>query len=360
MKKELISVILITMAALSGCGEKAADAKAEENVIVSEVSVESTADSPATEKSTAAEKPKDSTKEEESKAAVTQEASDSAKNTDAYKTTAASDASEESKASQTPETKETPKSSGTAEAPKATTASTTTEELNRADTNTSADTSTSNIQTENNSNNNSSAATSTPAPEVHTSHTWNGGSVTREAACSSEGEKTYTCTVCGETRTESIARTSHNYTTETKAATCTEAGSTKTYCTICGGIQSESTSGSPIGHNFQKVYWPNEPTCQVDGDYNLICSNCGEVGGNGTDPALPHTPETKELCHGDCVNDTVTETTCSVCGAYLGRDAHNEPDDHDWVEGTYEEYDPETHSIVTKTSIYCNRCHAQQ
>ena len=40
-------------------------------------------------------------------------------------------------------------------------------------------------------------------------HTWDGGRVTQEPTCSVRGVKTYTCTVCGETRTENIATVDH-------------------------------------------------------------------------------------------------------------------------------------------------------
>ena len=43
-------------------------------------------------------------------------------------------------------------------------------------------------------------------------HNWDDGVVTTEATCAAEGEKTYTCTSCGATRTEGIERkTSHSY-----------------------------------------------------------------------------------------------------------------------------------------------------
>ena len=38
-------------------------------------------------------------------------------------------------------------------------------------------------------------------------HEWDDGVVTKAATCAEEGEKTYTCTVCGETKTEEIAKT---------------------------------------------------------------------------------------------------------------------------------------------------------
>ena len=47
------------------------------------------------------------------------------------------------------------------------------------------------------------------------SHTWNSGSITTAASCTTAGVKTFTCTPCSQTRTESIAATGHNYTNYT-------------------------------------------------------------------------------------------------------------------------------------------------
>lgn len=47
---------------------------------------------------------------------------------------------------------------------------------------------------------------------------------------------------------------------------------------------------APCNHNFVKSYWPSAPTCNGGGYYNLKCTICGANGGDGTDPALPHTP----------------------------------------------------------------------
>ncbi|MDE7163666.1 MAG: hypothetical protein K2O44_06315 [Clostridia bacterium] len=59
-------------------------------------------------------------------------------------------------------------------------------------------------------------------------HTWNVGVVTTQATCSATGLKTYTCTTCGETKTEVIQKTEHphsdgwlhNDTEHWQAATC--------------------------------------------------------------------------------------------------------------------------------------------
>ena len=48
--------------------------------------------------------------------------------------------------------------------------------------------------------------------EEKANHTWNGGTVTKVATCKETGIKTYTCTACNSTKTETIAKTnSHNW-----------------------------------------------------------------------------------------------------------------------------------------------------
>ncbi len=44
---------------------------------------------------------------------------------------------------------------------------------------------------------------------VNCTHVWNDGVVTTSATCTTDGVKTYTCTLCGETKTETITKTSH-------------------------------------------------------------------------------------------------------------------------------------------------------
>ena len=42
-------------------------------------------------------------------------------------------------------------------------------------------------------------------------HQWDEGEVTTAATCTTAGEKTYTCTVCNRTKTETLAALEHNY-----------------------------------------------------------------------------------------------------------------------------------------------------
>lgn len=129
------------------------------------------------------------------------------------------------------------------------------------------------------------------AVETRAAHTWDEGVVTKPATSTTEGEKTYTCTVCKHTRTEVIPKTEceHRNTTTsekvTKEATCKEVGS-KTVtvtCNDCGKVISTTTVEIPkLEHKFGEwkyngdaVY--NKSTDYQDGTMTRKCSVCGEA-----------------------------------------------------------------------------------
>ena len=75
-------------------------------------------------------------------------------------------------------------------------------------------------------------------PIPATGHSWDNGKITKEATCTAEGEKTYTCTTCQKTRTESIAKTGHIEVKDAAiAATCESEGRTEgSHCSVCGTV----------------------------------------------------------------------------------------------------------------------------
>ena len=79
---------------------------------------------------------------------------------------------------------------------------------------------------------------------VCTTHTYNSGVVTKEPTLTTTGTKTYTCTVCGQTKTESIPRLTctHSYDSGvvTKQPTATAEGVKTFTCTNCGQTRTES------------------------------------------------------------------------------------------------------------------------
>ena len=71
-------------------------------------------------------------------------------------------------------------------------------------------------------------------------HEYDAGVMTKEATCTEEGEKTFTCSLCKETKTESVAKTEHTYKEEvTKEPTFSEEGEKTFTCENCGDTYTE-------------------------------------------------------------------------------------------------------------------------
>ena len=107
-------------------------------------------------------------------------------------------------------------------------------------------------------------------------HTWNGGEVTTAATCGAAGEKTFTCTVCGATKTEVIPATGEHTPVEVpaQAATCTEAGHTAgTKCSVCDTIISGMEEIPALGHTWG-AYVITHAVSGRDGTKTRTCSVC--------------------------------------------------------------------------------------
>ncbi len=112
---------------------------------------------------------------------------------------------------------------------------------------------------------------------VHCNHKWDAGKVTKEATCTEKGVKTFTCTECGETKTEEIAATGHKWDAGkvTKEATCTEDGVKTFTCTECGETKTEEIAAT--GHKWDAGKVTKEATCTEDGVKTFTCTECGET-----------------------------------------------------------------------------------
>ena len=114
--------------------------------------------------------------------------------------------------------------------------------------------------------------------EVTQAHTWNGGNVTKPATCKEEGVKTYACTGCGASKTETVAK----LTTHTYDHGC------DTQCNVCGLTRTTAHTYSSQWSKDQAGHWHE-------------CSECKDKKDSAA-----HTPGAEP-----------TETkaqTCTVCG----------------------------------------------
>lgn len=147
-------------------------------------------------------------------------------------------------------------------------------------------------------------------------HTWDNGKVTTEATCEHTGVRTYTCSVCGETKEEEIPKTDHTYDegTVTKKPTCTETG-IKTYtCTVCGATKTEEIAAT--GHQHTEVRNEKEATCTETGyTGDTYCKDCGvKLSSGEVISKKAHDYEVKDRQKPTCTTDGYVLSVCKACG----------------------------------------------
>ena len=110
-------------------------------------------------------------------------------------------------------------------------------------------------------------------------HSWDSGKITIVPTCTKTGVKTYTCTACAATRTETVSATGHTAVAVAKVEpTCTQPGrAAGTKCSVCGEVLSGLTEIKATGHT-EVIDAAVEPTCTKTGlTEGKHCSVCGEV-----------------------------------------------------------------------------------
>ena len=110
-------------------------------------------------------------------------------------------------------------------------------------------------------------------------HKYDNGVITKQPTCTATGIKTYTCSICKETKTETISKKAHSYSTNwtiDKAATCTAAGSKSHHCTVCGA-KKDVTEVPATGHKFGDWTVTKEATETTEGIKTRKCSLCGKI-----------------------------------------------------------------------------------
>lgn len=141
-------------------------------------------------------------------------------------------------------------------------------------------------------------------------HTWNSGTVTKTANCKETGTKTFTCTACQATKTETIAKTT-NHTfgawTQTKAPTCTAKGTETRTCSTCQKVETRDVAAT--GHSMGAWTPTKEATCEAKGQQTRNCSKCSHT----------ETKDIAALGH-KFSNPTITkQPTCTETGIESGK-----------------------------------------
>lgn len=159
-------------------------------------------------------------------------------------------------------------------------------------------------------------AAPTQAPVAHT-HTWDSGTVIKNAECGNDGIKQYKCS-CGETKNETIPATgSHSwYESYFQYPTCTQGGSSTKVCSICG-VKGECTTYDYLPHDYESTLsW--EGNCSSPATYKNVCKNCGWEGAKTYGEVNPNVHNWRTVTNEVWDNDTfqwvtVTGTKCFDC-----------------------------------------------
>ena len=160
--------------------------------------------------------------------------------------------------------------------------------------------------------------------EMCISHKWDAGVVTKEPTYTSTGTKKYTCTNCGETKIETIAKlvcTSHVWDSGkvVTAPTYKTEGTKKYTCKNCGTTKTETVAKLVCTkHAWDAGVVTKQPTYKTEGTKKYTCTNCGETKTETiakfvcTNHAWDNGTVTKKATY---TATGVRKYTCKTCGA---------------------------------------------
>ena len=194
--------------------------------------------------------------------------------------------------------------------------------------------------------------TSVKAGSETCQHVWDNGKVTKEPTETETGIKTYTCTLCGETKTETIPKLTHehNYNAVVTAPTCTEKGYTTHTC-ACGDSYVD-TYVDALGHAWDNGKVTKEPTETETGVKTFTCTRCGETK-TEVIPALSHEHSYKDVVTAPtCTAKGYTTHTCACGDSYV--DTYTDALGHAWDNGKVTKPATETEDGVK--TFTCTRC----
>lgn len=178
--------------------------------------------------------------------------------------------------------------------------------------------------------------------------------ITKQMTCETDGEKTFTCTRCGDTYTEAIPATGHNDIVTVVEPTCTADGYTEHKCKDCGRVVRSDVTKA-LGHDYASKI-TTKASCTEDGVLTYICTRCDE----GYTEKIPAT--------GHKYNDVVTEAscdkggytlhTCANCGDSY-KDNFIAPTGHKYTKTTVKQASCETDGVNVYTCDTCGDSYSE-
>ena len=172
--------------------------------------------------------------------------------------------------------------------------------------------------------------------------------ITKQVACETDGEKTFTCTRCGDTYTEAIPATGHNDIVTVVEPTCTADGYTEHKCKDCGRVVRSDVTKA-LGHDYDSKI-TTKASCTEDGVLTYICTRCDESYTEKI-PATGH-KYNDVVTEASCDKGGYTLHTCANCGDTY-KDDFTAPTGHKYTKTTVKQASCETDGVNVYT---CDTC----
>ena len=150
-------------------------------------------------------------------------------------------------------------------------------------------------------------------------HQYGSWMTAKAATCLEEGMQMKTCSLCGDKKTQTTAKTGH---TEVKdaavEATCTSTGKTEgSHCSVCGTVIKAQTEIAKKAHTYGSWKVVKSVTCTVDGSKERSCTECGKKETQAI-AKTGHTEVKDAAVEATCTSTGKTEGShCSVCGTVI-------------------------------------------
>ncbi len=165
-------------------------------------------------------------------------------------------------------------------------------------------------------------------------HDWDDGTVTTAPTETTPGVRTFTCSGCDQTRTETIPATgAHDYQfTKTVAPTCTDGGYDLYTCSGCGATERRNLTDA-AGHKWDGGTVTTAPTETTPGVRTFTCTVCGDIREETIPATGAHDYQFTKTVAPTCTDGGYDLYTCSGCGATERRNL-TDAAGHKWDGGT--------------------------
>ena len=168
--------------------------------------------------------------------------------------------------------------------------------------------------------------------EIVQDHTWNRGTVTKKATCKEEGEKTFTCTGCGATKTEVLPKSeTHKFSAWKKESDAEH----KRTCSVCDLEETGTHSYATTWSKDDKEHWHACSVCKDKKDAEKhqpgpepteteaqTCKKCDYI----LKPALGHTHSYATTWTTDESGHWYVCDGCEEKGSFAAHDFENDCD----------------------------------